>query len=58
MKKTYISPKILTVTVGCAKLIAQSIIVNANQNIGSSTNFVKENRTYRDYNVWDDDWSN
>ncbi|MCR5780498.1 MAG: hypothetical protein K6G70_08170 [Bacteroidaceae bacterium] len=56
MKKKYISPTLLITKVNSVSMIAQSFRLN---NTGSDgTVLVKENRTYRDYNVWDDDWSN
>ena len=59
MKKTYISPKLLMVEVNCERMIAESLQVNATQNIGGSTNFVKSDRSSRgSYSVWDEDWSN
>lgn len=59
MKKTYISPKLISVNVRTAShLLVDSgprgITVDATQEV--TTNFVKRDRS--SYNVWDDDWSN
>ena len=62
MKKTYISPKLISVNVRTASHLlvdsgTRGLTVDYNQEV--TTNFVKENRSSRSsYNVWDDDWSN
>ena len=59
MKKTYISPKLLVMEVNCERMIAESLQVNSSLDLGSSTNFVKSDRSSRgSYSVWDEDWSN
>ncbi len=59
--KTYIQPQTSVIRIETRQLCLQLSIVDRNvtvNNEGSNVGLVKENRTYRDYNVWDDDWSN
>ena len=59
--KTYIQPQTSVIRVEPRNPLLQISIVDRNvtvNNEGSNVGLVKENRTYRDYNVWDDDWSN
>ena len=59
-KKTYIVPMTTTFTVHVeSHLLEASIIIDGTKSATSTKGgWAKENRTYRDYNVWDDDWSN
>ena len=61
MKKIYCTPATLVTTIHTQHLIAQSLLMGSGEGkqVTDVTDvLVKENRTYRDYNVWDDDWSN
>ena len=58
MKKTYISPALLTVQLGTTQMMAQSLTINR----GSSTSIqnsgdilVKEDNS-SDVNLWDNEW--
>ena len=61
MKKIYCKPETLVTAIHTQHLIAQSLLMGSGagkQVTDVKDVLVKENRTYRDYNVWDDDWSN
>ncbi len=58
MKKTYISPTLLTILLGTTQMMAQSLTINR----GSSTSIqnsgdilVKEDNS-SDVNLWDNEW--
>ena len=58
MKKTYISPEVLTVQVGTMHMIAESLFVDYaagtdKKVTGTSGGWAKENKAY---NVWDEEW--
>jgi len=56
MKKTYISPTMLTVQLGTMHILAESVLISNNSDdaIGDSNEILtKENR---DVNVWDEEW--
>ena len=58
--KTYIQPQTSVIRIETRQLCLQMSIVS-DRNVtdyDDNLGLVKENRTYRDYNVWDDDWSN
>ena len=58
MKKTYISPSFLTVTLNMRSnlLVDSGTGVTADPNSSVSSNFVRENNTVSDVNVWDNEW--
>ena len=60
--KTYIQPETSVIRVEPRSPLL-NISIYQDRNVRaldgeSNVGLVKENRTYRDYNVWDDDWSN
>ena len=57
MKKTYISPTMLTVQLGTVHMMAESLPVDSTQTITSGSEIlVKEDNSVRDVNVWDEEW--
>ena len=55
--KTYIQPKTSVIRIEPRNPLL-NISIYEKEISSTNAGFVKENRTYRDYNVWDDDWSN
>ena len=57
MKKTYISPEMLTVQLGTCHMMAESLNINSTNTIQNSNDIlVKEQNTPSDVNVWDEEW--
>ena len=58
MKKTYISPEMLTVQLGTVHMMAESLtIASGGATINSSSDIlVKEQNTPSDVNLWDSEW--
>lgn len=56
MKKTYISPEILTVQLGTMHMMAESLPVGSNQITNSDDILTKENSSISDKNLWDSEW--
>ena len=59
MKKTYITPALLTVKVNTtSSLLAESSLgIYSSEEITDSEEILVKGQQ-QDYNVWDDDWSN
>lgn len=61
MKKNYLIPQIKVVKVGCANMIAQSIVTNvggnASLNYGGGGSGAARVREQTNYDVWNDNWS-
>ena len=58
VKKTYISPEMLTVQLGTVHMMAQSLEINGDSDkkiMSSSEILVKENDV-TDVNLWDKEW--
>ena len=57
VKKTYISPEMLTVQLGTCKMMAESLNINSTNTItDSNAILVKEQNTPSNVNVWDEEW--
>ena len=55
MKKTYITPAMLTVQLGTMKMMAESLAIRTTSTIDNSEDIlVKEE--IRDVNLWDNEW--
>ena len=56
VKKTYISPEMLTVQLGTCHMMAESLPFGTNEITSSEDILVKEQNTPSDVNVWDEEW--
>ena len=58
VKKTYISPEMLTVQLSAMHMMAESLNINQGGATISSSNdiLVKEQNTTSDVNLWDEEW--
>ena len=58
VKKTYISPEMLTVQLSAMQMMAESLNINPGGATISSSNdiLVKEQNTTSDVNLWDEEW--
>jgi hypothetical protein len=58
MKKTYITPEMLTVQLGTVHMMAESLIVDQSgtNTITSSDQILVKETTPTDVNVWDKEW--
>ena len=58
VKKTYISPEMLTVQLSAMQMMAESLnIIQGGATISSSNDIlVKEQNTTSDVNLWDEEW--
>ena len=58
MKKTYITPEILTVQLGTCHMMAESLYIDqvGTQTISSSSEILVKEQNVSDVNVWDKEW--
>ena len=57
MKKTYISPAMLTVQLGTVHMMAESLAINRNgATIENSSEILVKETTPSDENLWDNEW--
>lgn len=58
MKKTYKAPGVLVVNIRTNHMLAESIYSNENETITieSEGGWVKEQNTFSDKNIWEDEW--
>jgi len=56
MKKTYISPEMLTVQLGTVHILAESLPMGDETITNQEDILVKEDNSVRDVNLWDEEW--
>ena len=58
MKKTYISPAMLTVQLGTVHMMAESLIIDKSgtKTIDNSADILVKENNVSDVNVWDNEW--
>ena len=58
MKKTYISPALLTILLGTTQMMAQSLTINrgSSTSIQSSGDILVKEDNSSDVNLWDNEW--
>ena len=57
MKKTYISPAMLTVQLGTVHLMAESLAINrSGATIENSSDILVKENTASDVNLWNNEW--
>jgi len=57
MKKTYISPAMLTVQLGTVRMMAESLAINRNgATIENSSDILVKENTASDVNLWNNEW--
>jgi hypothetical protein len=58
MKKTYISPEMLTVQLGTVHMMAESLFIDSRgtNTISSSSDILVKETTPSDVNLWDNEW--
>ena len=56
MKKTYISPAMLTVQLGTVHMMAESLEISSRATIDNSNDILVKENNVSDVNVWDKEW--
>ena len=57
VKKTYISPEMLTVQLGTVHMMAESLVISrGGATIDNSSDILVKETTPSDVNVWDNEW--
>ena len=57
MKKTYISPEMLTVQLGTVHMMAESLTIDSSgPSINSANDILVKEQNTRDVNLWDSEW--
>ena len=58
MKKTYISPEMLTVQLGTVHMMAESLIIDKSgtNTIDNAADILVKENNVSDVNVWDNEW--
>ena len=57
VKKTYISPEMLTVQLGTVHMMAESLAINRSEaTINDANDILVKETTPSDVNVWDNEW--
>ena len=58
VKKTYISPEMLTVQLGTVHMMAESLVIDRSgtNTISSQSEILVKENNVSDVNVWDNEW--
>ena len=58
MKKKYIAPELMVVTLGTSHMMAESIIIDKSgtKSITTSSEILVKEQNVSDVNVWDNEW--